>query len=166
MSKSQEIEIELTVYIEECLRLRAQLEQVLMERSVLMQQQDIQGNQMSQQRNLEELANLEEAFRYQEMELQKERDNTNAIQMQMMKMQETIDKLKDKDSKNKGKVKKIHDLNNQNKRQGSLLDQRVRECNQLKADMAQLQQKLQERERVHGQNKDLVTKNCAQQSTI
>ena len=36
MSKSQEIEIELTVYIEECLRLRAQLEQVLMERSVLM----------------------------------------------------------------------------------------------------------------------------------
>jgi len=41
---------------------------------------------MNQDRNLEELANLEEAFRYQEMELQKERENSQAIQMQMIKM--------------------------------------------------------------------------------
>lgn len=35
MTKSQEIEIELTVYIDECLRLRGQLEQALMEKTML-----------------------------------------------------------------------------------------------------------------------------------
>ena len=85
MSKSQEIEIELTVYIDECLRLRQQLEQCHMEKGVLLQQQEMNissaPSQMGQQRNLEELANLEEAFRYQEMELQKERENSNNIQL-------------------------------------------------------------------------------------
>jgi hypothetical protein len=38
MSKSNEIEIELTVYIEECLRLRTQLEQVLVEKTAIEQQ--------------------------------------------------------------------------------------------------------------------------------
>ena len=57
-------------------------------------------------------------------------------------MQEIIDKMKDKESKHKGKTKKMNDLNNQNKRQAGLLEQRVRECNQLKNEMAQLQQKL------------------------
>ena len=38
MTKSQEIEIELTVYIDECLRLRGQLEQVTMEKNMVMQQ--------------------------------------------------------------------------------------------------------------------------------
>jgi hypothetical protein len=33
-------------------------------------------------------------------------------------------------------------------------------------EVNQLQMKLQERERVHTQNRDLVTKNCAQQSQI
>ena len=37
----------------------------------------MQNQNMNQQRNFEELANLEEAFRYQEMELQKERENSN-----------------------------------------------------------------------------------------
>ena len=37
MSKSNEIEIELTVYIEECLRLRTQLEQVLVEKTAIEQ---------------------------------------------------------------------------------------------------------------------------------
>jgi hypothetical protein len=45
MTKSQEIEIELTVYIDECLRLRGQLEQVTMEKNMLMQQQDMNGMQ-------------------------------------------------------------------------------------------------------------------------
>ena len=93
MSKSQEIEIELTVYIDECLRLRQQLEQAHMEKGMLMQQQEMGivngGNgQMNPQRNMEELANLEEAFRYQEMELQKERENSNNLHLQLMKMNE------------------------------------------------------------------------------
>lgn len=37
LSKTQEIEVELTVYIDECLRLRTQLEQVTMEKNVLAQ---------------------------------------------------------------------------------------------------------------------------------
>lgn len=40
----------------------------------------------------------------------------------MIKMQEHIDKMKDKEQKSKGKAKKINDLNNQNKRQAGLLD--------------------------------------------
>jgi len=35
----------------------------------------------AQQRPYDEIANLEEAFRYQEMELQKERENSNNMQM-------------------------------------------------------------------------------------
>jgi len=44
--------------------------------------------QMNPQRNMDELANLEEAFRYQEMELQKERENSNNFQLQLMKLTE------------------------------------------------------------------------------
>ena len=33
-----------------------------------------------------------------------------------------------------------------------------------RSEIDALKQKLAERERVHGQNRDLVTKNCAQQS--
>jgi|DEB0MinimDraft_12_1074336.scaffolds.fasta_scaffold10348_4 hypothetical protein len=36
MTKSQEIEVELTVYIDECLRLRQQLEQTTIEKNMLM----------------------------------------------------------------------------------------------------------------------------------
>ena len=36
LSKTQEIEVELTVYIDECLRLRQQLEQTLMEKNMLL----------------------------------------------------------------------------------------------------------------------------------
>lgn len=84
MSKTNEIEIELTVYIDECLRLRQQLEQAHVEKQMLIQQQEQMGGSpsgMNQQRNLEELANLEEAFRYQEMELQKERETSNNVQI-------------------------------------------------------------------------------------
>ena len=77
MSKSHEIEVELTVYIDECLRLRQQLDQMHIERNMLMQQQSLGGGQT--QGNLQELQNLEEAFRYQEMELQKERENSNNL---------------------------------------------------------------------------------------
>lgn len=35
LTKSQEIEVELTVYIDECLRLRGQLEHVTMEKNLL-----------------------------------------------------------------------------------------------------------------------------------
>lgn len=38
LTKTQEIEVELTVYIDECLRLRNQLEQVTMEKNMLAQQ--------------------------------------------------------------------------------------------------------------------------------
>ena len=37
------------------------------------------------QRNMDELASLEEAFRYQEMELQRERENANTLQIQLIK---------------------------------------------------------------------------------
>jgi len=49
---------------------------------MLLQQHEQMGGSpgsMNQQRNLEELANLEEAFRYQEMELQKERETSNNV---------------------------------------------------------------------------------------
>jgi hypothetical protein len=38
LTKQQEIEVELTVYIDECLRLRGQLEQVVLEKNMLLQQ--------------------------------------------------------------------------------------------------------------------------------
>lgn len=65
---------------------------------------------MNQQRNFEELANLEEAFRYQEMELQKEREASNQLRVQMMKLHEQREKLKDKQDANKKRVKKINEL--------------------------------------------------------
>ena len=41
------------------------------------------------QRNMDELASLEEAFRYQEMELQRERENANTLQIQLIKQEFT-----------------------------------------------------------------------------
>ena len=63
LTKQQEIEVELTVYIDECLRLRGQLEQVVLEKNMLIQQQE-QAGQNNFPRSGEEMANLEEAFRY------------------------------------------------------------------------------------------------------
>ena len=42
----------------------------------------------------------------------------------------------------------------------------MKETTSLKNDISIIQQKLSERERVHFQNRDLVTKNCGQQSHI
>mmetsp|Transcript_2459 Transcript_2459/g.3759 ORF Transcript_2459/g.3759 Transcript_2459/m.3759 type:complete len:183 (+) Transcript_2459:1377-1925(+) len=164
MSKSHEIEVELTIYIEECLRLRQQLEQSHIEKSMLLQQQELNpvgANLLNQQRNFEELNQLEEAFKYQEVELQKERERGNEIQMQLMKVQEQKGKLKEKTDLNKKRLKKINELTSQSKRQANLLDQRNKEVQNLRNEIQQYAAKLGERERVHHQNRDLVTKNCA-----
>mgnify|MGYP006186075859 CR=1 FL=1 len=42
---------------------------------------DNNGNMVGSNRNYEDIANLEEAFKYQEMELQKERENSNGMHM-------------------------------------------------------------------------------------
>lgn len=171
MSKSNEIEIELTVYIEECLRLRTQLEQVLVEKTAIEQQQEMNmgGNLAGgpmQQRNQEEISNLEEAFKYQEMQLEKERENSNGLQMQLMKLQEQKGKLKEKQDANKKRLKKINELTTQNKRQATLLEVKTKEAQTLRNELGLLQQKYQVREKVNRQNQDLVTKSCALQSKI
>ncbi len=51
-------------------------------------------------------------------------------------------------------------------RQATLLDKRQKEIASCRMDVNSLQNKLAERERVHIQNRDLVTKNCGQQSQI
>ncbi len=138
MSKSHEIEVELTIYIEECLRLRQQLEQAHIEKSMLLQQQELNpmgANMLNQQRNFEELNQLEEAFKYQEVELQKERERANEIQMQLMKAQEQKGKLKEKTDLNKKRLKKINELTSQNKRQANLLDQRTKEAQNLRNEI-------------------------------
>ena len=48
LTKANEIEVELTVYIDECLRLRGQLEQVTMEKQMIMQQQEMNPPQGGQ----------------------------------------------------------------------------------------------------------------------
>lgn len=73
-----------------------------MEKNMLLQQQDYMDKNTNQ--------NLEEAFRYQEMELQKERENSNALRMQIMKLSEQGNKLKEKTDANKKKLKKFNDL--------------------------------------------------------
>lgn len=82
---------------------------------------------------------MEEAFRYQEMELQKERENSNNLQMQIMKLQESKGQLKEKTDLNKKRLKKINTLSTQNKRQQSLLEQRTKEGSQLKMEITSLQ---------------------------
>ena len=47
---------------------------------------------LNQQRNYEEMANLEEAFRYQEMELQKERENGQNLRLNLMKLTDQSNK--------------------------------------------------------------------------
>ena len=168
MSKYQEIEIEMTVYIDECLRLRHQLEQVLTEKNILMQQQamNMVDNGVGSQRNYEDIANLEEAFKYQEMELQKERENASSMHMQLIKLQEHSGKLKDKQDNNKKKLRDLKSVTHANKRQTALLDLKTRECGALKDQAMEFQRKLQEKEKVYNQNRDLVTKNCSQSSAI
>ena len=78
-----------------------------------------------------------------------------------MKFREINGKLKDKQEQNKKKLKKFNEMTTQNKRQGALLDQRQKEIGSLRIEMSTIQNKLNDRERVHYQNRDLVTKNCA-----
>lgn len=108
LTKQQEIEVELTVYIDECLRLRGQLEQVIMEKNILLQQQDQAGGAF--QRGGDDMANLEEAFRYQEMELQKEREQNQQLRMQVMKLNDQNNKVKEKNDTNKKKLKGLTQL--------------------------------------------------------
>ena len=59
--------------------------QVKNQKNMLLQQQamniDNNGNMVGPNRNYEDIANLEEAFKYQEMELQKERENASSMHM-------------------------------------------------------------------------------------
>jgi hypothetical protein len=127
MSKSHEIEVELTVYIDECLRLRQQLEQLQIERQMMQQTPG-----MASGGNMQELANLEEAFRYQEMELQKERENASNLQEQLMQMQDSQEKLKEKGELSKKRLKKINELLAKNKRQALVLENKNKENMDLK----------------------------------
>lgn len=155
LSKTQEIEVELTVYIDECLRLRQQLEQTLMEKNMLMQQQQEMGvnpanvNQQMGGNPATDLANLEEAFRYQSMELQRERENQNNLQMQLLKLQEQKSKMKEKQDANKKKIKRINELVTSNKRQQNIIDLKNKEGLVQRAEIEELKAKLTERERVH-----------------
>jgi len=87
---------------------------------MLLQQQamniDNNGNMVGSNRNYEDIANLEEAFKYQEMELQKERENASNMHMQLIKLQEHSGKLKDKSDNNKKKLKKLNEVTHANKR--------------------------------------------------
>jgi len=47
---------------------------------------DNNGNMVGPNRNYEDIANLEEAFKYQEMELQKERENASSMHMQLIQL--------------------------------------------------------------------------------
>ena len=54
----------------------------------------------------------------------------------MMKIEQQKSKLRDKQDNNKKKLKRMNELNTQNKRQSTLLDLRVKENGQLKLDLA------------------------------
>ena len=79
-----------------------------------------------------------------------------------MKLTESNSKLKDKQEMTKKKLKKSNENSTQIMRQATLLDKRSKEIGSLRMELGQIQNKLVERERVHTQNRDLVTKNCGQ----
>ena len=74
--------------------------------------------------------------------------------------------MKEKTAAVRTKSRKVTELERSNKRQQNMMTEKVKENNNLRSDMGQLRAKLAEREKVHKQNTDLVTKNCAQQSAI
>ena len=92
---------------------------------------DNNGNMVGGNRNYEDIANLEEAFKYQEMELQKERENASSMHMQLIQLQEKSSKIKDKSDNNKKKLKKLNEVTTANKRQTMLLEQRTNEFKKL-----------------------------------
>lgn len=104
-----------------------------------MQQQELAAAQGAHpQRNYEEMANLEEAFRYQEMELQKEREAGQQMRMQLMKLSDSNSKFKEKQDNNKKKLKKYNELSTQIMRQGSLMDKKSKEIGSLRMQVNQL----------------------------
>ena len=82
--------------------------------------------------------------------------------MQLLKLQEQKSKMKDKQDVNKKKIRRINELTTSNKRQQNIIDLKSKECQMAKQEIDELKQKLADRERVHHQNRDLVTKNCGQ----
>ena len=71
-------------------------------------------------------------------------------------------KMKETKEKSQLKSKKFVELEKSNKRQAGLIGKYTMEVNTLRQQLTENKKKLQERERAHQQNKDLVTKNCAQ----
>ena len=74
--------------------------------------------------------------------------------------------MKEKQDVNKKKIRKVNDLVTSNKRQQNIIDLKTKEGHDFRQQIDELKAKLAERERVHAQNRDLVTKNCGQQSQI
>lgn len=66
----------------------------------------------------------------------------------------------------RSKNRKVTELERSTKRQATMLSAKTTENNNLRTEVQAIQRKLSEREKVWQQNKDLVTKNCGQQSTI
>lgn len=63
-------------------------------------------------------------------------------------------------------MRRINELVTSNKRQQVIIDVKNKESMQHRQEIEDLKSKLLERERVHAQNRDLVTKNCSQQSQV
>ena len=102
------------------------------------------------QGNDEQLASLEEAFRYQELELQRERENNRQLNDHIMRVQsDQAHKLKEKSGDLKKKSKRLFDMEKSYKRQTQLIESRNRENKQLTDEVATLKARLVEREKVH-----------------
>ena len=65
----------------------------------------------------EQLASLEEAFRYQELELQREREQSRQLADQLMRLQqEHSGKIKEKAADTRKKARKLHDMEKASRR--------------------------------------------------
>lgn len=82
LCKVSEVEAELQMYIEECLRLRGLLEQTIVEKDQAVYQQS--NVEMQEQYQAEDQARIEEAFYEKEVELQRERETKNNLEVQVI----------------------------------------------------------------------------------
>lgn len=147
LCKVSEVEAELQMYIEECLRLRGLLEQTILEKDQAVYQQN--NVEMHEQYQAEDQARIEEAFYEKEIELQRERQTKNNLEVQVISQKEQSDKLLERLQNNEKRMKNYNNILNENKRKQKIIVDKTKELMVLKQENNELKKKAKERDHIH-----------------
>ena len=114
----------------------------------------------------EDQVRMQEALYAQENQLNLERADKNNLQVAVMNEKEEKNQLKEKLKQFQTKAKKYEKVLKDSQSMHKNLQDKKLEISKLNAQLAEIQQKSSQVDKITATNKDLVTKNCALKSSI